>query len=180
MVGMPRFRETNVSSPDAAALLTEYFTERESTFPSAQGTYTTTLPDATAFVPPAGVFVVVEAEGTDPHAEPEPVACGGIRLIAPSATGAVRYEVKHLYVRPSGRGLGLGRALLVELERRAADFGADEIVLDTNDSLAAAGGLYRSAGYETVEPYNANPNATTWYGKSVEGRTAGHGPGDGA
>ena len=44
---------------------------------------------------------------------------------------------------------------------------ADEIVLDTNDSLAAAGGLYRSAGYATIEPYNANPNATTWYGKAV-------------
>ena len=25
-----------------------------------------------------------------------------------------------------------------------------------------------SAGYSTVEPYNANPNATTWYGKPVE------------
>lgn len=182
MVGMPRFRETSVSTPDAAALLTEYFTERETTFPSAQGTYTTTLPDASAFVPPAGVFVVVDAEGgvasTD-HGR-EPVACGGIRLIAPSATGAVRYEVKHLYVRPAGRGQGLGRALLAELERRAGAFGADEIVLDTNDSLAAAGGLYRSAGYATVEPYNANPNATTWYGKSVEGRATTDGPGDDA
>jgi len=170
MEGMPRFRETSVSSPDAAALLTEYFTERETTFPSAQGTYTTTLPDASAFVPPAGVFVVVDPDVGERRAdhEPEPVACGGIRLIAPSVTGAVRYEVKHLYVRPSGRGLGLGRALLVELERRAAAFGADEIVLDTNDSLAAAGGLYRSAGYSTVEPYNANPNATTWYGKPVK------------
>jgi len=169
MEGMPRFRETSVSSPDAAALLTEYFTERESTFPSAQGTYTTTLPDATAFVPPGGVFVVVEGEAADPDAgrASEPIACGGIRLIAPSASGAVRYEVKHLYVRPAGRGLGLGRALLDELERRASAFGADEIVLDTNDSLAAAGGLYRSAGYATIEPYNANPNATTWYGKAV-------------
>jgi ribosomal protein S18 acetylase RimI-like enzyme len=173
MEGMPRFRETSVSSPDAAALLTEYFTERESTFPSAQGSYTTTLPDATAFVPPGGVFVVVDGEpaGSDPGRAAEPSACGGIRLIAPSASGAVRYEVKHLYVRPTGRGQGLGRALLDELERRASDFGADEIVLDTNDSLAAAGGLYRSAGYATIEPYNANPNATTWYGKTVRPET---------
>ncbi|NRD27587.1 N-acetyltransferase [Frigoribacterium sp. VKM Ac-2836] len=170
---MPRFRETDVSSPDAAALLTEYFAERESTFPSAQGRYTTTLPDATAFVPPTGVFVVVDdgPAGPDSGAASGPRACGGIRLIAPSASGAVRYEVKHLYVRPTGRAQGLGRALLDELERRAAAFGADEIVLDTNDSLAAAGGLYRSAGYTTIEPYNANPNATTWYGKAVTGGT---------
>jgi ribosomal protein S18 acetylase RimI-like enzyme len=172
MERMPRFRETSVSSPDAAALLTEYFIERERTFPSAQGSYTTTLPDATAFVPPRGVFVVVDGDPTVSTAGPssEPRACGGIRLLSPSASGAVRYEVKHLFVRPTGRGHGLGRALLDELERRASAFGADEIVLDTNDSLAAAGGLYRSAGYETIEPYNANPNATTWYGKAVRGQ----------
>jgi GNAT superfamily N-acetyltransferase len=185
---MPRFRETSVSSPDAAALLTEYFAERESTFPSAQGTYTTTLPDASAFAPPGGVFVVVDAEPEDAGGTAtggrgdadqlparEPWACGGVRLVAPGPTGAVRYEVKHLFVRPAGRAHGLGRALLVELERRAAGFGAHEIVLDTNDSLAAAGGLYRSAGYRTIEPYNANPNATTWFGKAVGPR--GTGPG---
>ena len=167
---MPRFRETTVSAPDASTLLTEYFTERETTFPSAQGTYTTTLPDPGAFVAPDGVFVVVDA---DPSAGSPggPVACGGVRRIAPSAEGAVRVEVKHLFVRPSGRGHGLGRAVLLELESRAAALGAAEVVLDTNDSLEAAGGLYRSAGYTTIEPYNANPNATTWYGKAVTATT---------
>ena len=53
------------------------------------------------------------------------------------------------------------------LERRAVAFGAQELVLDTNASLAAAGGLYRSSGYVEIEPYNANPNATHWYGKRV-------------
>lgn len=166
---MVRFRETNVSAPDASALLTEYFTEREGTFPSAQGTYTTTLPDPSVFVPPVGAFVVVDDDTAPLGAAPW--ACGGIRRIAPSPSGAVRYEVKHLYVRPAGRGRGLGRALLVELERRAAAFGADEVVLDTNDSLAAAGGLYRSTGYRSIEPYNSNPNATSWFGKAVTAST---------
>ena len=40
-------------------------------------------------------------------------------------------------------------------------------MLDTNASLEAAGGLYKSAGYVDIEPYNANPNATNWYGKRV-------------
>ena len=77
----------------------------------------------------------------------------------------MRYEVKHLYLRESTRGRGWGRDLLAELEGRATEFGADEVLLDTNRSLTAAGGLYRSAGYESVEPYNDNPNATDWYRK---------------
>jgi ribosomal protein S18 acetylase RimI-like enzyme len=75
--------------------------------------------------------------------------------------------VKHLWLAPAGRGRGEGRRLLAELERRAIGFGAGELVLDTNASLEAAGGLYRSSGYVDVEPYNANPNATNWYGKRV-------------
>ena len=47
------------------------------------------------------------------------------------------------------------------------EFGAEELVLDTNASLEAAGGLYRSSGYVDIEPYNDNPNATNWYGKRV-------------
>jgi hypothetical protein len=40
-------------------------------------------------------------------------------------------------------------------------------VLDTNASLAAAGGLYRSSGYVDIPPYNENPNATNWYLKTL-------------
>jgi ribosomal protein S18 acetylase RimI-like enzyme len=91
-----------------------------------------------------------------------------VRRIAPDAsTGRERYEVKHLWLAPVARGRGAGRRLLDELERRAVGFGARELVLDTNASLAAAGGLYRSSGFTEIEPYNENPNATHWYGKRV-------------
>jgi GNAT superfamily N-acetyltransferase len=63
--------------------------------------------------------------------------------------------------------VGLGKALLAELERRAREFGATEVVLDTNAALVEAGGLYRSAGYAEVEPYNDNPNATHWFRKEL-------------
>jgi ribosomal protein S18 acetylase RimI-like enzyme len=89
-----------------------------------------------------------------------PVGCGGVRMIAPG-----RGEIKHLWMRPAARGSGLGRALLVELESRAAQLGATEIVLDTNERLEAAQSLYRSSGYVNVEPYNDNPNATHWFRK---------------
>jgi GNAT superfamily N-acetyltransferase len=79
--------------------------------------------------------------------------------------------VKHLYLTPHARGRGLGSALLAELERRARELGAATLVLDTNRSLLAAGGLYRSAGFVPVPPYNDNPNATDWYAKRLSPAT---------
>jgi ribosomal protein S18 acetylase RimI-like enzyme len=79
----------------------------------------------------------------------------------------IRFEVKHIWVQPRGRGIGAGRAMLAELESRAAALGAGEVVLDTNASLAAAGNLYRTSGYREIAPYNDNPNATNWFAKVI-------------
>ena len=151
---MPEFRACAADYPIARQLLEEYFAYRAATFPQADG-YVTTYPDAAAFAPPAGVFLLVVEDGGV-------AGCGGIRRLQPS-----RFEAKHLWVRPAFQGRGLGGRLLDELERRAAALGATEVVLDTNESLTAAGGLYRSRGYESVAPYNDNPNATTWYAKTL-------------
>ena len=101
-------------APTAHGLLTEYFAARADVFPG--GAYRPTYPDASAFVAPEGVFLVVEDEtaGVD---TPRYVGCGGIRRLADGPAG-VRYEVKHLYLAPSTRGRGWGRLLLDELERR--------------------------------------------------------------
>ena len=157
-----RFREVDVTSADALALLDAYFAERSAGFPAEQGEYRPTYPTSEQFTPPAGVFLVVEDDAG------EVIGCGGVRRIQRRPeTYEVRFEVKHLWLAPNARGKGAGRKLLHELERRAIGFGAQELVLDTNASLEAAGGLYRSSGYVEVEPYNANPNATHWYGKRV-------------
>ncbi|MGV8884005.1 MAG: GNAT family N-acetyltransferase [Microbacteriaceae bacterium] len=158
---MVRYLETSVTDAAARALLTEYFDSRRESFPADQGTYTTTFPEPTDFVAPNGVFLVVDSEvdGAVEH-----VGCGGIRRIANDPRS---YEVKHLWVQPRTRGHGLGRLLLAELERRALQHGATRVVLDTNASQAAAAGLYRATGYEAIEPYNTNPNATHWFGKTV-------------
>lgn len=158
---MLRFREADVTDADAHALLEAYFAERAAGFPPEQGEYRPTWPDPAQFTPPAGVFLVaIDADG-------EAVGCGGVRRIQRSPSDEVRFEVKHVWLAPAGRGRGEGRRLLDELERRAAELGAEEIVLDTNASLEAAGGLYRSSGYTEIEPYNANPNATHWFGKRL-------------
>lgn len=154
---MTTFIEADVSDATPQRLLTDYFRERARTFPQAQGSYRTSFPDPAQFVPPHGVFLLVLDESG------AAVGCGGIRRLHGSPQA--RYEVKHLWLNPGARGAGHGRALLAELERRAAAFGAGDVVLDTNDSLEAAGGLYRSSGYETIPAYNDNPNATHWYRK---------------
>lgn len=159
-----RFREVDVTIPEAMKALDAYFAERAAGFPRAQGEYRPTYPTSAAFTPPAGVFLLVEDDDG-------PIGCGGVRRIDPDPrTGEVRYEIKHLWLRSEARGRGAGRRILEELERRATAFGAEELVLDTNASLEAAGGLYRSSGYATVEPYNDNPNATHWYAKRVPPR----------
>jgi ribosomal protein S18 acetylase RimI-like enzyme len=145
------FVPTPVDAPVADELLGEYFASRELGMP----TYRTFRPDPALFTGAAGVFLVARVDGSS-------VGCGGIRMLTPE-----RGEVKHLWVRPEARGTGLGRGLLVELERRAAELGATEVVLDTNERLEAAQGLYRSSGYVDVPPYNDNPNATHWFRKTL-------------
>lgn len=130
---------------------------RTDTFPG--GGYSTTFPDPAAFVPPAGVFLAIDEDGVA-------VGCGGVRRIADGEAG-IRYEVKNVFVLPTGRGRGWGRLLLDALEDEARRLGAAELVLDTHHSLTAAAGLYASSGFVAIPPYNDNPNATRWYGKRL-------------
>lgn len=154
-----KFRETLPSDPLARARLGNYFQSREMGFTGETG-YTIVFPGDPQFTPPHGVFLLVEVD----H---EPIGCGGIRHLEPVLADEKWFEVKHLWIEPAGRGQRLGRRLLEELERRAMGFGATHAVLDTNASLEAAGGLYLSAGYHAIEPYNDNPNATNWYKKAL-------------
>lgn len=157
---MASLRPAAVDAPDAHALLSEYFRSREIGFAHRNVVYTPVFPSPDAFTAPRGVFLIVDDDaGTA-------VGCGGIRRIPDSEHG-IRYEVKHLYLRPSTRGRGWGRMLLDALETHARDWGAAELVLDTHHSLQAAAGLYASSGFVAIEPYNDNPNATRWYAKRL-------------
>ncbi|MBN9198944.1 MAG: GNAT family N-acetyltransferase [Microbacterium ginsengisoli] len=154
---MASARVVSPADPDVHALLEEYFSMRTDSFPG--GGYTTTFPDPAAFVAPAGVFLAIDEDGVA-------VGCGGVRRI-PDGEAGIRYEVKNVFVSPTGRGRGWGRLLLDALEDEARRLGATELVLDTHHSLTAAAGLYDSSGFVTIPPYNDNPNATRWYGKRL-------------
>ncbi|GHH45437.1 hypothetical protein GCM10018773_34800 [Streptomyces candidus] len=72
--------------------------------------------------PPRGEFLVARDH------QGNLLGYAGVRLLAGSPTTA---ELKRMYVRPAGRGAGLGRGLLRAVEASAQQLGASRIVCET-------------------------------------------------
>lgn len=68
-----------------------------------------------------------------------PSGCTGIRAMA---------------VRPSERGLGLGRRLADACVERSRDFGAEAVVLHTASFMKAAMALYEKVGYQRAPEFD--------------------------
>ncbi|MGE3742597.1 MAG: GNAT family N-acetyltransferase [Geminicoccaceae bacterium] len=66
-------------------------------------------------------------------------------------------EIKRLYVAPTARGMGLGRALLDRVLRTAREIGYREVWLDTLPGMTEAMALYHGAGFRPIAPYYATP-----------------------
>ena len=58
-----------------------------------------------------------------------------------------------MYVLPAYHGKGIGRALAEMLIQDARDIGYKIMKLDTGPRQLAALGLYRSLGFQEIEPY---------------------------
>ncbi|RLV55610.1 GNAT family N-acetyltransferase [Aeromicrobium phragmitis] len=99
---------------------------------------------AEEFVAPHGLFLVAYVAGTA-------VGMGGWRRGGPA--GDADAEIKRMYVRPAFRGRGYSRRLLAELELTAGRAGVTRLVLETGLEQPEAITLYRSAGYDDVEPF---------------------------
>jgi GNAT superfamily N-acetyltransferase len=79
----------------------------------------------------------------------EPVGIGGLRPLS-----ADEAEIKRMYVRPSARGRGVGRAILQRLIDDARALGYRTIRLDSARFMHEAHSLYRSFGFVPSSPHN--------------------------
>ncbi len=77
-----------------------------------------------------------------------PAGCGGVQLVEGEYA-----ELKRMYVRPAYRGRGLGKLLVEELTRHAAEHGLTLIRLETGIHQVEALGLYRGLGFERIPPF---------------------------
>jgi putative acetyltransferase len=87
----------------------------------------------------------------------EPVGFVAWRELAP-AVAADAWELKRLWVRPQGRGSGLGRVLTQSVLDRAVAAGRKALYLDTVPAaMGTALRLYHEMGFVACAPYNDNP-----------------------
>lgn len=147
-------RECDPGDPQAQFCLNTYFTELAQRFDAGFDPTKKPFRDE-EMTPPAGLLLVATLHG-------DPVGCGAVTFLP----RRVAY-IKRMWVARSVRGLGLGRRLLAELEDRARGRGARRLQLETRDVLREAIGLYISAGYREVEPFNDEPYADHWFEKTV-------------
>ncbi len=140
---------------DAKRCLEAYYRELDTTFPEGFDPEAWSPLSPADTDPPSGQFIVGRVDGT-------PRACGAL---ADLGHGVV--EIKRMWVSDELRGQGVGRALLSELETRAAALGFGTVRLDTNLALTPAIAMYESCGYHQIPPYNDNPYAGAWFEKAL-------------
>jgi GNAT superfamily N-acetyltransferase len=88
-----------------------------------------------------------------------PAGCAALRPVPEVGPGVC--EMKRMYVRPTARGIGLGRDLAEALIQFAKSAGYERMVLDSEPSFAAALSLYESLGFVHRSRYNNDPDPHT-------------------
>ncbi len=98
------------------------------------------------YAPPGGRLLLAEIAGD---------TAGVVGLRPVDMDGAC--EMKRLYLRPAFRGLGLGRRLAETVIAAARKAAYGRMLLDTVETMAEAGALYRDLGFVEIPPYYDNP-----------------------
>ncbi|MEM9687817.1 MAG: GNAT family N-acetyltransferase [Bacteroidota bacterium] len=101
---------------------------------------------AKMYAPPRGTLLFAVNDGNDI------LGCVAIRPFKDDIC-----ELKRMYVKPSGRGLGIGTSLLKEAIRKSRELGYAVIRLDTLSTMKKAIQLYERSGFYEIPPYRFNP-----------------------
>jgi len=100
--------------------------------------------DRAKFHPPAGRLYLA-------YQETEAIGIGALKSLTQHVG-----EIQRMYVRPSARGLGVGRLLAQRLVHDARAMGLARVRLESLRALGAAHRLYRSLGFVDIAPYADN------------------------
>ncbi|WP_234393013.1 bifunctional helix-turn-helix transcriptional regulator/GNAT family N-acetyltransferase [Streptomyces pactum] len=140
-------------APDARACLDAYAAELDARFPEGFDPADLVGPEEVSG--DAGAFLVAYEEG-------RPAGCGALRRTAAGAG-----EIKHVWVHPGARRLGLARRLLDALEGEAAARGLRVVRLDTHAVLTEARAMYEASGYTEIPAYSDHVYAGHWFEKRL-------------
>ncbi|WP_421119244.1 GNAT family N-acetyltransferase [Aquihabitans daechungensis] len=143
------------ATPDAQVCLRAYYAVLDERFDQGFDVEAALPLPLDELRPPNGRFLVARIDG-------RAVACGCVKF-----HGEEPAEIKRMWVDESVRGRGLGRQMLRTLEDVARAGGALAVQLETNRNLPEAVAMYRSSGYDEVEPFNDEPYGDHWFQKSL-------------
>lgn len=155
-LGRAHIERVDPASREARWCVAQYFAEINGRFEHGFDPALSIPADDDDFRLPRGAFLIATADG-------EPIACGGVKPMAPH----IGY-LKRMWVADSARGLGIGSRMLRALEDQCRDLGMTTVRLETNRTLVEAISMYRHFGYTEVAPFNDEPYAHHWFEKSLD------------
>jgi GNAT superfamily N-acetyltransferase len=143
-----------VDSPDAVALLRDYFAELTVRY-FRRETTEREIDETLAQFPSTGValFLILRSDGV-------PAGC-----LAVHATG----ELTRMYVAPQFRRRGGARVLLTDAESWARRRGLTRLFLDTRADLVEARSFYAACGFVEIPPATTTPGRFQdhWFEKQI-------------